>query len=777
MTVPCDTAGVTRVSRGSALAAAAWLAAGACTAVPTQTAGPSGSSFTPATPEPSATETNPPRAVTVEWRPVELPMALGPDDPISGPVAGESGAIALVSREGQGRPTLLSSPDGTRWRISPIEAGGFAGQAVALFAVPGGYVAIVREGSPGEPPEQLRAWLSRDGRSWTRGGVLPLLNDVDLQAAEGGAIVVCSYGEEEAEGTICLRSIDGAASWSLVTDPTGDLARAEALDRIVAAPPGFLAAGSLDGQVRLWRSGDGDRWTLLPADERLSEVSWTAGLVRGRTGFVLAAGVRERDRRHGDRTVGTLWYSPDGLAWAQLPLPDIDASGGFDLVALGDAYAAVAIHAFFNDVRASAVLTSADGRHWRADPLPDLLAGWPPRLVALRDHLLALQPTDDGGQRLALGLLAPVADPGPFPTPTPTPTAPPPVPSEEPVPGIVWRRLPHLGPGEIRDVAAGGPGFVAVGRDDSGEGGAAAWTSTDGETWTRAPDSPAFRLGAMETVSRGGPGLVAAGWIYRPEAPPDRAKIAAFWTSRDGVTWERAPHNADLEIGGDVIDGWNNGVRTIVAGGPGLIAVGATDRGGAVWTSTDGVDWRLAARLDDGVPADVVAGGPGFVAVGSTGEEGWQPQARAWASQDGLAWERVQPDLDGPALTAVTARADGGLVAVGAGPGMWTSADGIKWAWAPDQPALDEGSASDVAASAAGIVAVGSRPCPDGQRICPTAWLSSGGLAWIQAPATPNPAEGSMNGVVARERVFIALGWTGPQDEPAASVWLGLPGT
>jgi hypothetical protein len=66
-------------------------------------------------------------------------------------------------------------------------------------------------------------------------------------------------------------------------------------------------------------------------------------------------------------------------------------------------------------------------------------------------------------------------------------------------------------------VAAGGPGLVAVGSDDSaGDADGAVWTSPDGLTWTRVVDL-AEALGGtggqdMARVVAGGPGLVAVGF-------------------------------------------------------------------------------------------------------------------------------------------------------------------------------------------------------------------------------------------------------------------------
>ena len=58
-------------------------------------------------------------------------------------------------------------------------------------------------------------------------------------------------------------------------------------------------------------------------------------------------------------------------------------------------------------------------------------------------------------------------------------------------------------------IAAYSGGFVAVG---SADGFAAAWTSADGRSWNRFPHDPAvFPEGFIGTVTAGGPGLVAFG--------------------------------------------------------------------------------------------------------------------------------------------------------------------------------------------------------------------------------------------------------------------------
>jgi hypothetical protein len=109
----------------------------------------------------------------------------------------------------------------------------------------------------------------------------------------------------------------------------------------------------------------------------------------------------------------------------------------------------------------------------------------------------------------------PSPSPGPTQTPLPatptpgaTPTAQPTV-TPGPATAVVgeWRRLTDfpMGDGQfvvVRDVTAGGPGFVAVGLVSDGAGnisGGRAWTSTDGQSWS-VVDSPAFSAAKLEVV-------------------------------------------------------------------------------------------------------------------------------------------------------------------------------------------------------------------------------------------------------------------------------------
>jgi hypothetical protein len=224
--------------------------------------------------------------------------------------------------------------------------------------------------------------------------------------------------------------------------------------------------------------------------------------------------------------------------------------------------------------------------------------------------------------------------------------------------------------GWIKNVTAGGPGLVAVGAVE--EEVTAVWTSPDGLTWSRVPHDPAVFGGegnqlSMNSVTAGGRGLVAVG----EEESGGGWVYAAVWTSVDGITWSRVPHS-DAAFG-------ESGVQSMsaVAAGPsGLVAVGADSSKGAaaVWTSPDGITWSRVSHdkavlggLGSQSMNSVTLGGPGLVAVGSTWMGG-VPDAVVWTSPDGTTWSRVPDDesVFGRAVMESVTSSGAGLVAVGA---------------------------------------------------------------------------------------------------------------
>ena len=270
--------------------------------------------------------------------------------------------------------------------------------------------------------------------------------------------------------------------------------------------------------------------------------------------------------------------------------------------------------------------------------------------------------------------------------------------------GVTWERIPSnscfVGQGiqEMWSVTSFEDTLVVVGQFNStfaadGE----VWTSADGVNWEWLHDSDALGgEGAqiMWTVTVWEGGLAAGGtdhsWDWRDSALWD----AAIWTSADGITWERVPHDDHVFGGAEY-----QGVLSMTAWEHGLIAVGIDQIGGVdedavIWTSVDGTTWEWVPHDEDVFGGDgdqritsVAAWVGGLVAVGYDASGG-DRDAAVWVSADGTNWERVDHDEavfggdQEQVMWSVTAW-DGGIVAVGhRSAGQQTRA--AAWYWIPD---------------------------------------------------------------------------------------------
>jgi len=318
--------------------------------------------------------------------------------------------------------------------------------------------------------------------------------------------------------------------------------------------------------------------------------------------------------------------------------------------------------------------------------------------------------------------------------------------------GLEWAPVPEdealFGSAEVWSAAAGGPGLVAVGADTSGDDWvAAAWVSEDGYTWSRVPHDEGVFGGpgvqVMYAVTAGGPGLVAVG---RDEGELDYEP--AVWVSADGYGWTRIEDEAALARGY---------TYSATAGGPGLVVAGTENEAGtttledgsgwadddaAVWLSADGYTWTriedeaLGGPMDQWISA-VTAGGPGLVAVGGGGsgiDDTLAPNGAVWVSADGYTWTRIVDDavFAGVRFSSVAA-GPGGLVAVGGGwddYGMgsaFVSEDG--YTWTPVE--TGEGYVGSVTAGGPGWVAAGLAEDSETGAVC-AVWVSEDAQAWTR---------------------------------------------
>ena len=402
-------------------------------------------------------------------------------------------------------------------------------------------------------------------------------------------------------------------------------------------------------------------------------------------------------------------------------------------------------------------------------------------------------------------------------------------------PPLVWARVPHdeavfggAGDQWASSVTAGGLGLVAVGGSqgpefapEGSDGDAVVWVSTDGLEWERIADLAVFGGPGDQTlnaVTAGGPGLVAVG------TDTSGGDIdAAVWVSADGYQWERVPHD-EAVFGGS----WDQVMDSVTAFDSGLVAVGfdgsSWPGNGAVWLSANGYAWTRLSRDASGLGGEgyqalrtVITGGPGLVAAGM--EErltedgvsvGW-PRGDAapgvvetgvammrgqttlgsavrrgeptldgmvWVSPDGRSWDRVGDPLvfGGAGDQRIYSLASGGSRLVAAGSdtvggeddaAFWWSDDGRSWEGVGHSEGLFGGSGAQavysVIAGGKGVVAAGEAHAGGGLGVG-AVWVSTDGETWARADTSPSRADCAIYALAASGSRLVAVGYcTGEQ--------------
>ena len=350
------------------------------------------------------------------------------------------------------------------------------------------------------------------------------------------------------------------------------------------------------------------------------------------------------------------------------------------------------------------------------------------------------------------------------------------------------------GPGsqEAQDLVVGPAGVFAVGSDrtaDHPDG--AVWTLSDDGTWSRVPDpSGVFTSASLRTIVVGGPGLVAAGF----DNSGDGNTEAVVFVSEDGSTWQRVSDPSG-EFGGTN----TQSISQVIAGGPGLVAVGSDwsngDSDAAVWVSSDGSSWH---RVDDPgltLPGHqtilgVITTAEGMVGVGSDDSSG-DLDAAVWTSADGLTWTRVDQESFGGTglqrMVAISSAGGSGLVAVGAAQAedpdegldaaFWLSEDGLSWGrvTAPSFGGGGDQAIQAVVVSGSTVIAVGQEFFADTGDFDAAVWESSdGGVTW--ARATDSVFAGAdwqiIQAIAIVDGYFVATGLAGSEEDADAAVWM-----
>lgn len=357
-----------------------------------------------------------------------------------------------------------------------------------------------------------------------------------------------------------------------------------AMPQVIGIGPGIAVGfrGDESG-LEAVRSTDGISWTGVAAIDPLDKARVAA--IAARTGEGMDAFVAvgsSTDRSEIGRAAA--WVSDGAGGWKRAPdLPDLGNSSGsggtaMSAVAWGQGKWVAGGVEFNESVGQDGVTwTSPDGFNWSRATLPDpglgimgLVAGGP-GFVAV------------GSSESVEGELLPGAHSGIWTS----------------VDGTIWTRVPD-GPifanSFINAVVNGGPGVVAVGStidpiDTNGVFAPAIWTSADGLTWTKeaTPTDPNPWTSVVGTLQ----GRVISNIVATPEGfvavgvefglTPTNLHRAAVWTSADGRSWTRVPHDPVFDGGED--SSARFGMRAIYLIGARLIATGSTPSGPTVWVS------------------------------------------------------------------------------------------------------------------------------------------------------------------------------------------------
>jgi len=328
----------------------------------------------------------------------------------------------------------------------------------------------------------------------------------------------------------------------------------------------------------------------------------------------------------------------------------------------------------------------------------------------------------------------------------------------------------------LHDVAVVGDRLVAVGYTAvAGSWTADAWTSTNATSWSLSTIDDRVGSFAMAVTARSGTRFVAVG----------RSGVdAAAWTSADGKTWSRA--SVARLASGSLADAPER-MTTVIDTPAGLLAGGSAgpelgDRQARFWRSSDGTTWTPIADAAAFGGAEVVAITPipsGYLALGRLGTGQRATGSIAWLSADGETWRRIDDRALANGLLAAVAVTADGVLAVGSDLDereavVWASADGVTWTRAPGEGSrLHSGEKirmTDLLVTEAGYIGIGNFvgvQFGDG-----TSWLSGDGLSWQQAPLQPALGQGEPEALVAWRDRLVMVGSRGAPDNYIPSVWI-----
>ncbi|WP_242901230.1 hypothetical protein [Actinomadura terrae] len=701
------------------------------------------------------------------WRSADLPWGHGPAPRV--PSAAPSAAASVAPSETPFEAPAETPPEApSAWKPirTPIDQKVYsppeprrtpartrrlrAGVAIAagLVLVAGGAIVLLGRDGGGTARPRVPAAVSAD-RLFAADPVATtdgLVQNLAALGSDGATLVAAgtegpgAEGRERAEFLYSSGLGGSGSAWRTARVRAADGSEPPLGDRprLVSGGQGTWVALGRDagGAVVTWTGKDAKSWTRQPPTGAVFRPSDEVNaLARTPRGFVAAGAASGR---------AVVWSSADGRAWQRLD--GLRAAGitGLDrLAASGDV---LVTHGTYQKkvtrkkgrrkatrtVRGEGVWRSADGgRTWTAVDVPQGHGshGATKGLVAWRGGFATVREgSRTTGRRkhrrtTRFGVLLTSPD------------------------GRRWRAAGTFGGAAYTGVERFGgsaEGLAVLITDRvKGRAGRTVLRSADGRTWQ------------------------PTGTVAGPAAGP-ATEVSGLTVAPDGTVALAGHRGDDAYLSGvDLasVPGAVHTERTIrsVSTGPGrVVAVGSTNGATAVWSSPDGRQWtRAPVPSTPGWLSDVAYGSGGWLAVGRA--SGASSGPLAFVSPDGASWTKV-PFPKGASGTGPSAVTTGpaGYVAVGPGAARRTT-DRTSW----KRTGID-GRPTDVAATARGYVAVGSRGT------APAIWTSPDGLTWKTAELPAALAPGPLTRVAARGDALIAVG---PNSAPLVSTDAGATWT
>ena len=525
------------------------------------------------------------------------------DGDIEGLDGGPDGFVAVGYRHhpsGTTTVTVFRSDDGRAWRVDsafsttaerfqPLDVSSTGTRLVIVgdTAAGGGTDGRIWVGTNG-------SWRSVDPASLGLGGpgfqqVAGIAWDPTLGLVAGGLA-----GQNVEVPTLWVSPTGN--EWERLPALEGGIA---GVHRIQTIPGGFLASGSSDAGPRIWRSGNGRDWSLIPTPPSRSSAGQTVSAASDGTKVVFVAlGQYGSQMFH---RVGTEWLRGDKGAAFPTSTP-------FATALVDVAVAKSRVVAIGNDGHEKPlVMFSPSGGTWRKAPFTDpaarlvaitsergtfTIAGW--RLIRARAHLAFWTSRNGSTWRLLGGTRA---DPvGVFVDIVPSTSGLLAVAFEGSQRGLqtttwarsrgTWRRTATLGLGVARALCAGPNGAVAV----ATVGGDArsrvlAWSRSPKGAWTPEPEIVAIRSSATRCADG-----------------PRGTVIGGEDDSGAAVTWRRTRLDRPWVQAVVAVSAPRSEINDVVRDGSGYLATGTSGGRGqndlAIWRSSDGERWTRIGETD-----------------------------------------------------------------------------------------------------------------------------------------------------------------------------------